>query len=585
MPASRVPLDTGFDAGFDTGFAAAALDETAPIQLASLAAAAPRALEFPSFASERFQSETRVEIPVPGANPAPVEPQPLRTVPSGAPANSMLTSASAGTSPGVFSEPVLASAAGAPGPPQPTLSPQVVSPIPTPQYTGEIYSFDFRNLELGDFFRTITDISGLNVILDPGIPNQTLTMVLNDVPWDQALDIVLRSYNLAWELNGNVLRIALQQTLQAEEERRREYRELQEQNGPLVQNTYVLSYTDADTAAPLVDNLLSPRGAVVPMAGRNALMVTDIESRFPSIENMIDFLDTPAQQVEIVARLLQANKTFRRDLGNQLGVIFNNGGANVLTGLPTLPSPFVRTPPPSVTSGGTASLPLVADFGIAAPTAGLSLLLGVGGDVLLDNIIQIAETRGTARLLSRPNVVVQNNEAAVIEQGTQIPVQTNVNNTISVQFQQFALRLEVTPQITEEGTILLNAVIENSTPDFSQQVDGIPSIATQRAQTRVLIGDGETAYVGGILIDSDSVNVSQIPGLGSIPILGYLFKSTSTVRGTSELLFFVTARIKPAGPIDFLSAGLTPDLENLFALEPPAGILREERELGAPGVD
>lgn len=563
--------------------------EDAPIQVASLQPAAPPARPQTLSSAPVLNS---VNVPEPAGSPSEsiagstvVPSEPVAAAPAQSPGP-----VGPGADLGPFAEPDLAALtaeapnagvpAGRVGPAAPGLSTQVVSPIQAPEYTGEIYSFDFRDLDLQDFFRTIADISGLNVILDPNIPSQSLTMVLTDVPWDQALDIVLRSYNLAWELDGNVLRIALQATLQQEEERRREYRQLQEENGPLVTNTFVLSYTQASTAGPLVEGLLTSRGAVVPVPEKNALMVTDIETRFEAISSLIDFLDTPAQQVEIVARLLQANKTFRRDLGNQLGVIFNNNGSNVLTGVPTLPSPFVRNPPPSATAVGAAALPLVADFGLAAPTAGLSLLLGVGGDVLLDNIIQVAENRGTARLLSRPNVVVQNNEAAIIEQGTQIPVQTNVNNTISVQFQQFALRLEVTPQITEEGTILLNALIENSTPDFSQQVDGIPSVATQRAQTRVLIGDGETAYVGGILVDSDTVNVSQIPGLGSIPIIGNLFKSTSTVKGTSELLFFITARIKPAEGLDFLSdsASILPsNLESLFALEPPAGILREDQ--------
>lgn len=516
-----------------------------------------------------------------------VQASPLEGVTLQVPSTSSEIGSPAPRDPGPFLEPAPGELEGTTGP-EPLLSPQTVSPVPTPQYTGEIYSFDFRDLDLQDFFRTISDISGLNVILDPNIPDQPLTMVLRDVPWDQALDIVLRSYNLAWELNGNVLRIAQQTTLQAEEERRRQFRQAQEENGPLVTNTYVLSYAQAATASPLVEDLLTSRGTVVPVPEKNALLVTDIETRFEAISNLIGFLDTPAEQVEIVARLLQANKTFRLDIGNQLGVIFGNNSANVLTGVPSLPSPFIRNPPPSVTAGGVDALPLIADFGLAAPTAGLSYLLGVGGDVLLDEIIEVAESRGTARLLSRPNVVVQNNEAAVIEQGTEIPIQTNVNNTISVQYQQFALRLEVTPQITEEGTILLNAVIENSTPDFSQQVNGIPSVATQRAQTRVLIGDGETAYVGGILVDSDTVSVNQVPGLGNIPILGYLFKSTSTVKGTSELLFFVTARIKPAEPIDFLTDSasvFSPDPDTLFADEPPIGILSQDAEVSGEGVD
>jgi type IV pilus assembly protein PilQ len=487
-------------------------------------------------------------------------------------------------------EPAPAPVEPAPAPVEPAAAPQAVSPIPTPQYTGEVYSFDFVDLRLQDFFRTIADISGLNIILHPSVPDGTLDMTLYDVPWDQALDIVLNNFDLSWELQGNVLQILTEQAMQEREDRLRQLRQAQEENGPLVQRTYVLSYAQAADSAPLVSNLLTTRGAVVPVAQRNSLIVTDIETRFEAIENLIGFLDTPAQQVQIEARLLQANKTFRRDLGNQIGLIVNNNGSNVLTGVPTLPSPFERTPPPAATAGGTSALPLIADFGITAPAAGISFLLGVGGDILLDEIIQVAENRGTARLLSRPDVVTQNNEAATIEQIVEIPVQTNVNNTITTQFQEFGLRLEVTPQITAEGTILLTALIENSTPDFSQTIGntGIPAISTQRAQTRVLIADGATAMIGGILIDSDSVSVSQVPGLGSIPIIGHLFKSTSTVKGTSELLFFVTARIKPAEPLDFLSAssGAFPlDPNSLFALDSPEAILQGVPELATPGVD
>ena len=171
---------------------------------------------------------------------------------------------------------------------------------------------------------------------------------------------------------------------------------------------------------------------------------------------------------------------------------------------------------PRVTGGGNG-VPLVANFPAAA-TSGLSFLIQAGGDVLLDEIISAAEAHGTAKLISRPKVTTQNNQAATISQGTQIPVQTNVNNTISTQFLNFSLQLTVTPQITEAGTILLTAQIENSQPDFARAVNGVPSVGTQRANTQVLIPDGGTAVIGGILVDNDSVNIRQVPGLGSLPI-------------------------------------------------------------------
>jgi type IV pilus assembly protein PilQ len=191
----------------------------------------------------------------------------------------------------------------------------------------------------------------------------------------------------------------------------------------------------------------------------------------------------------------------------------------------------------------------------AAATSGLAFLMQPGSDIILDQIITAAEARGTAKLMSRPHVVTQNNVAAEISQGTQIPVQTNVNNTISVSFLTFALRLIVTPQITEAGTILLTVEIENSQPDFARAVNGVPSVSTQMARTRTLVADGSTMMIGGIYVDTDSLNVRQVPGLGSIPIIGTLFKHTQSLKSQAELLFFITPRIKPADAVVVTAPG------------------------------
>ena len=305
--------------------------------------------------------------------------------------------------------------------------------------------------------------------------------------------------------------------------------------------------------AGTLQRLLTSRGTIIQDARRNALIVSDIPSQFLKVDDMIKFLDTPAQQVEIEARLLSANKSFSRELGNQLGLLFGNRTGNIVTGVPGLSSPFQRIPTPRATGGGNG-VPLVANFPAPA-TSGLSFLIQSGGDFILDEIITAAEAHGTAKLISRPRVTTQNNQAATISQGTQIPVQTNVNNTISVQFLRFSLQLTVTPQITEAGTILLTVNVENSQPDFARAVNGVPSVATQMAQTQVLIPDGGTAVIGGILVDNDSINVRQVPGLGSLPLIGYLFKNTSTIKSTAELIFFITPRIKSPDSITVLAPG------------------------------
>jgi type IV pilus assembly protein PilQ len=185
----------------------------------------------------------------------------------------------------------------------------------------------------------------------------------------------------------------------------------------------------------------------------------------------------------------------------------------------------------------------------AAATSGAAFLLQPGADILLDAIITAAEARGTARLLSQPKVTTENNKKAEISQGTKIPVQTNVNNTITTTFLTFALRLDVTPQITEDGTILMLIDIENSQPDFARTVNGIPSISTQQATTQTWVPDGNTMMIGGIFVDTDSLNVRQVPGLGSIPIIGHLFKNTQTIKSQAELFFFITPRIKKSDAV------------------------------------
>jgi type IV pilus assembly protein PilQ len=424
-----------------------------------------------------------------------------------------------------------------------------------PQYTGEITSFDLKDIDLKDFFRLIANMSGLNIVLDPAVSG-TVTLSLTDVPWDQALDIVLKNNNLGSQLQGNVLRIANNATLANEEAARKAYREAQELNVDLVTKSYLLNYTKSDSVSATLTKLLSPRGTIIQDPRRNALIVSDIPNQFAKIDQLVQFLDTPSPQVEIEARLVSATKGFSRDLGSQLGVVFGNNSQNSISGAPIVgASPFNRTPTPNVHVG--QAIPLNVNLPAAA-TSGISFLLGAGADIILDEIITAAEARGTAKTISRPKVMTQNNLAALVQQGTQIPVQTNQNNTVSVQFLTFSLQLSVTPQITDVGTILLAVQIENSTPDFGRSVNGIPSVSTQRAQTNVLVPDGGTAVLGGILLDQDTLNIFQVPGFGSIPLIGNLFKRTQTIKSTAELLFFVTPRIKPADSINAVPGAVPP---------------------------
>ena len=424
-------------------------------------------------------------------------------------------------------------------------APTVTGPAEPQTFNGEPIDLDLKQADLGDFFRLVAEISGLNVVVDQNVTGM-VTITLKDVPWDQALDIILRNNNLAGILEGkNVLRIATRGTLQAEDNQRRAARDAALAAVPPISKSYVLNYPKADDVARTLVNsrMLSSRGTVATEARRNAVIVTDLAEQFDGIEKLIQFMDTPAQQVEIEARLLQANKSFSRELGSQLGLLVGANSGNMLTGGTGVSSPFSRNPPPRVTVEGGNGLPLITNLPAAA-TSGVAFLLQPGGDILLDAIITAAEANGNARLLSQPKVVTESNVTAEIEQGTQIPVQTNVNNTITTTYLTFALRLEVTPQVTEDGTIVMEVDIENSQPDLARTVGGIPVVGTQHARTRRTVPDGATMMLGGIFVDTDSLNVRQVPGLGSIPIIGYLFKNTQTIKSQAELFFFITPRVK-----------------------------------------
>ena len=434
--------------------------------------------------------------------------------------------------------------------------------LETPQYTGEIVTFDFRNLDLQDFFRLIGDISGLNVVLDPAV-NGTVTLLLRDVPWDQALDLVLRNNSLGYELQGNILRVATQATLQGRRDRdartaRSAGAECRACDTDLHIELHAIGYGVWRHPGPVV-------GARHYHYGRTP-KCPDCH-RYPQASlNVWNLWFRSSTRLRSRSKsrpvcFQQANR-FPEILATRSAFWSGTTARNAVTGLPGSGSPFARTPAPSVNVGG--GVPLISDFP-AGGTSGLSFLLGAGGDILLDTIIQAAEAKGTAKLLSRPRITTQNNQPATVSQGTQIPVQTNVNNTISVTFVDFSLSLTVTPQITEAGTILLTAAIENSSSEFGRSVNGIPSVSSQQATTQVLIPDGGTAVIGGILLDNESINVSQVPGLGNIPVLGNLFKSTQVIKSTSELLFFITARIKPANPLEFLSETAAEESSQLFA--------------------
>jgi type IV pilus assembly protein PilQ len=417
----------------------------------------------------------------------------------------------------------------------------------TSKYTGEPISVNLKDVDLKDFFRLIHEISGLNVVLDPAVKG-SLTLVLDEVPWDQALDIVLQNNGLDKQLSGNVLRIATHETLKKEAETTRDLERAQAEAVAPVTVTRVLSYGKADKMKDTLKKFLSSRGDILSDDRSNQLIIRDIPSVIPVIDNLIRQLDRKSQQVEIEARVVSASRSFAQDIGVQLGFAgLATGGRNLISGDTGVGTSVVSgtTPPPPITAVGSTSLPLNVNLGAAGPTSGL-FLGHRSPNFAVDFFITAAESKGVGKLLSKPRVVTQNNEKAVIKQGQKIPIQTTINNTISIQFIDAVLKLEVTPQITAEGTVFMDVLVENTQIDQGiPRIQGVPALDTQSEETKILVADGGTVVVGGIIVSTQNTTTTEVPLLGSLPIIGHLFRRNNVSISSQELLFFITPRIIP----------------------------------------
>jgi type IV pilus assembly protein PilQ len=411
-----------------------------------------------------------------------------------------------------------------------------------PRYTGEPISVNLKDVDLKDFFRLIHDISGLNVVLDPNV-HGSLTLVLDDVPWDQALDIVLQNNSLDRNLQGNVLRIATVDTMRREAEGKRAQAEAEALAVDKQTVTRFLSYAHSKDVVPTVKRFLSARGDVIADERTNSLIIQDIPSVIPEVDRLLVQLDRKTQEVEIEARVVAASRTFARDIGTQLGFGWGNG-PSALGGASAGTNNIINTVPNPLYFTQAGTIPLFSNLAAPGPTSGLAFS-NATNNYRIDAILTMAESKGLAKILSRPRVVTQNNITAVVKQGFRIPIVTaaQLNGPPTTTYVEALLRLTVTPQITVENTIFLAVDVENTTPDKSQAVNGNPALLTQQATTQVLVTDGGTVVIGGVIQTQNTVNIQQVPLLGDIPVLGNLFKRRTVNTQTQELIFFITPKI------------------------------------------
>jgi type IV pilus assembly protein PilQ len=436
------------------------------------------------------------------------------------------------------------------------------------EYTGELISLDFKDGDVQDIFRLFADISGLNIVVQPGVTGR-ITLKLVEVPWDQALELILKTNKLGYAVEGNVIRIAPLAELAQEEAERRRLAEEKALAGDIFTQTRVLSYAKASEIQALLQRNLSPRGDIVIDERTNTVIYSDLAEKITALNSLIDTLDTPIPGVEIEARIVVTTRTFARQLGVQWGFTSNQTQALGNTTELVFPNRIQldgqsigsgsqrNFQVPGATTGGIApprysegSLEVQRGYAVnlpfaGAPTGAVGLSLGsITGAFNIDAAISAAERRGQVRIISAPKIITQNNKAAIIKQGVTFPVQVVANNTITVQFKDAVLELEVTPQITSADTIILDMQINNDSLDFGRQVNGIPSIITQEATTQVLVDDGSTTVVGGVFVNTQQSQEQYVPLLHRIPLLGYLFKNKETDSRNEELLIFLTPRIR-----------------------------------------
>lgn len=417
-------------------------------------------------------------------------------------------------------------------------------------YNGEKLSLNFQNIEIRSLLQVMADFTNLNIVTSDSVTG-ALTLRLKDVPWDQALDIIMQAKNLGMRKNGSVLWIAPKDEINAKEKMEFESQVAIQNLEPLRTQSFQLNYTKAVQIQQQINGvgsgssgvlgasasrILSPRGSVIAEARTNQLFVSDIPSRLAQITELILKLDIPVRQVLIEARIVEASDTFGKSLGVKLGggVVNSRGalGANVIAGSPLTGSSF--------TNSNFINLPATLQSGLAPGTFAVSLF-NSSFSRLLNLEISALEADGKGKVVSSPRVVTADQTKALIEQGTELPYQIATSSgATSIAFRKANLKLEVTPQITPEGSIILTLDVNKDT--VGQQTTAGFAINTKHIQTEVLVENGGTVVIGGIFELTETNDESRVPVLGEIPVVGALFRTRNRVANKTEMLVFITPK-------------------------------------------
>jgi type IV pilus assembly protein PilQ len=477
-----------------------------------------------------------------------------------------------------------------------------------PGFVGEPINLNVVNADIRDILNYITEQYGVNFVIDSSVAAVPVTVNVQDVPWNIALDAVLKANRLGVEANGNILRVATTDVLAKEAETQKVINDSRLDASPLVTEFIRLNYARASgtlaqaagsTGAfsggatnlsfsggaggdstggsgdqgllPIISRRLSRRGGIEVDGRSNTLIITDVKENIEAVRQLVAILDQPEPQVEIETRIVIAQRNFSRDLGAQLSAGVLSLGRGGLGNFSTLPSSSSSGTGGSGGSGGTGggagggttvspgthpqgifgglagSNAPNPSLGAAAASTVIGLTTGIFGTAQISALITMAESRGQAKTVATPRVTALNNRPAQIESGSQIPVQTTQaasgTAVVTTTFVSVPLRLSITPQITDVGTVVLRVTIENNTINTGIAVGGVPGIDTQRMQSEVLVPDGGTTVMGGVLADTEGETRQRTPGIASIPVFGNLFKRKLTTKASTEILFFITPHI------------------------------------------
>jgi type IV pilus assembly protein PilQ len=413
-----------------------------------------------------------------------------------------------------------------------------VKPFVTDKYVGEKISIDFQDAELRHVFRLLADISGYNIVVSPHVKGKFSMRLLN-VPWDQALDIILRNYGLSKTVEGNIIRIAPTEVLAREEEAIAKAKESQEKAGDLEIKVYPINYADVKKVKKAIEEakILTKRGYISVDERTSSVIIKDVKKKHAEYEKLIKALDIPTPQVNIDAKIVEVTTSFTKELGIQWGVLWNPADSRMTIGGTGLAGGT------GFNSGNPLMVNLPASVGSGAGGAIGIGYISAANTFTLDLQLSAMESTGKGRIISNPRIITSDNQEAKIQQGKKIPYQTVSAEGTKTEFVDANLELTVTPHITPEGTIVMDIEAKKNEADFSQTVGGVPTIDTKEAKTQVLIKDGDTLVIGGIFKTTDTKSLAGVPGLSKLPFLGWLFKKRQDIETTSELLIFITPKI------------------------------------------